>query len=369
MSIELTIPEIGKYEIMENHIKCDDKCDLSSLEKAGFIFSKNSSGCKIVMPEISSPRKIYFMATYLDVDSGFLLSNYGKMGPFIPLYNLYDGIRRKVPLFNKQDFLSNLEELKLVYYKTEGRSRSVEFDVPKLFNFTSIVSDETSSLIKNYLYIEGYLVEKRANSEDEEEYYKNILQEIYDEVHQAFYTYYQMIDTLLETNSCTSNESILEQEKLNMSIHNQTSLYNDSSGHFLVKGGAWIVDSTWLDQSEAYLPWNFEGGTYKINKTQALFTNLMDLLVFQEDEYAKVYAALHSDGDELKKVIKSSSIKDIVKGSYLSSVVKQKESSILNIAIYPTDADVFDEYSDTPERMFMYNRRYFLLISSILNKL
>lgn len=342
MSIELIFPQYEDFKQMTTYMQDG----VETLRNAGFVFKSASTPCKLIIPEVTSPKSIYFMATDLDIKSGMLLSNYQKLGPFVALYDLYGALSKKVPFFNKEEFLANLESLKLEYLGST-------FDLDKLFNFTSVSS--TTSLVRNYLYREGLLGEMPKSPPN------LVFEEIYSEI-KSIYTVYAELIEYLRRHKVSDNQNFIEQESRAIRESRYLTYYAIPTNRVNTINGSWMVDASYKYQRSVI------ASPREFNKSQVLFTNLMELVKLSDDsEYAQIYASLHSSPDDIKKVIKNSSIKDIVKGSYLSSIVKKKEKSLIGIDYANLRNTSLSGH--LRDNIVSYNKRYILILSSLLDKL
>ena len=102
--------------------------------------------------------------------------------------------------------------------------------------------------------------------------------------------------------------------------------YNPEALDFMTQGADWVYDNTY-NKIETK-----QDKVYKEGKAIKLFSNLNELLRASknQDEEMELYNTLSEDYEIAKKQIKKTSFKDILKGSYLTNVLKNA-SSIFNL--------------------------------------
>ena len=90
----------------------DTISDINQMTPIQISVLKDKKHITIEGPVVESGRIIYFMGGTLDVDTGYMLSSYDK-GSGFAIFNLYDYLFLQDSQFDKDEFLLNLENLKL----------------------------------------------------------------------------------------------------------------------------------------------------------------------------------------------------------------------------------------------------------------
>ena len=332
---------------------------------------------------IDSPRTIYFMGGVLDIETGYMLSSYNKE-PGFAMLNIYDFFFLRDPDFDKDSFLYQLEDLKLNYIGTETDFEMIVdhllYKDPKSKNLSdnsSITKKALAQLDPKYknkdkkpvnikqiskelfLHVSAYLSLRKYfndflnrflnSSENIKELYPQkyqsdarfkILQDDYNYIagirsnlynFTSYYPFYNCVSySYLEHFSMLSVE---EQEEYELPTEYTKFLENESE---------WIYDKSYVYTDDESKP--------KIGKAEKLFNNLKDLMsaAKSSDEEVELYNTLTEDYDVAKKQIKKTSFKEIIKGSYLTNVLK----NVKNFLKKDKDSDVSGlDNSITPGRL------------------
>lgn len=332
---------------------------------------------------IDSPRTIYFMGGVLDIETGYMLSSYNKE-PGFAMFNIYDFFFLRNPDFDKDSFLYQLEDLKLNYIGEENDFEMVVdhllYKDPKSKNLS-----DNSSITKKAL---AQLDPKYKNKDNKKMNIEQIAKELFLNV-SAYLSLRKYFNDFLNR-FLNSSENIKDlypqkyqsdarfkilQDDYNYIAGIRSNLYNFTSYYpfyncasysylehfsmlsveeqeeyelptvytkFLENESEWIYDKSYIYTDDENKP--------KIGKAEKLFNNLKDLMsaAKSSDEEVELYNTLTEDYDVAKKQIKKTSFKEIIKGSYLTNVLK----NVKNFLKKDKDSDVSGlDKSITPGRL------------------
>ena len=332
--------------------------------------SPDNDRLAIIGPYVTSPRSVYFLGLQLDVDTGFILSSSVSGEDGFLLFPLYDYLSEGIKGFNKEIFLANLEYLKMnkVGEKKPGKFTDI---------ITFLLQDtDTNSVVD----IEGSICRKTLRKLDTSTKSGNSVNNQKDGVDLTtlsmdLFLQMQMCldvrDTLNRIIPISTEDTLSLQQEIgqpiwdnkplmyrdlyilddedgifnsritrgaNMSV-NYVDSYFDSDNYddfysgnqdamkdfFELSPGSleamqsadWIYDNTY---NKIYTK---SDDAYKEGKAIKLYSNLSELMEASKgDEDIEMYNLFKEDYDVAKKEIKKTSLKDIVKGSYLTNVLK-----------------------------------------------
>lgn len=246
-------------------------------------------------------RTVYFQGYSLDVDTGNIYFSPHRINTPVLLGNYFEAMREKVPTFNESEFLYKLECFKL----TEIESATL---------FTSEVPTISSgSICKRYLVADTATGVSFA--QETCDFFKAII-----EIAKGIS---EFLGSLRRDGSY-----ILVDDDDFMGCY-----FNGAPNYFrtLAVRTGYKSDLSTLNQvTQMY---GLENPGVGVEK----FLNAKDLLGVSSDADDQIIGALSSDAETLKKVIKASPLKDFIKGSVLSSVVKKKDYLVNSLLIDFTD--------------------------------
>ena len=326
-----------------------------------------------------SPKTVYFLGLQMDVDTGCILSSYNQNeGGFI-LLSFYDLMRIEIPNFDKDVFLANLEELKM---NRIGEKKPGSFaDICELLftnTHSNISSDISGSICRNALKSMGTQSKKGEKVDRlDSDFFKDLSVKIFIHMQMCLDIRRNIrflirrdvenlrpldatkLDKGSDRNMKKDRLTILEDEEGIFNTYyiysetsessnfvenyfigdNYASFFEGNPGAFaeffasnpnsldlMAQGADWAYDNTYNKINTKH------DKAYKEGKAIKLFSNLNELLRAskKQDEEMELYNTLSEDYDVAKKAIKKTSFKDIIKGSYLTNILKNV-SSIFNI--------------------------------------
>ena len=334
----------------------DEISDMNKMTPIQINISKDKKHITIEGPVVESGRVIYFMGGTLDIDTGYMLSSYDK-GSGFAMFNLYDFLFLQDPQFDKDEFLLNLENLKLnevgnkynfkevvkMLFSTENKDRTINPNnsiCNKALKTLQVESKNGSSIVTKrddkfydklavelFLNVSAYLdfrrildyfirniaqdSDKFKNLDGEKDFGYKIIEDDFNLITNSSIRYAEWIDEktpaytyLTYYNSFASNT----QEEFK---------FTKDLTRFLEDDANWVYD-------RSYNTLRFSDKKPKEGKANRLFNNLKELLRVSknQDDEAELYNTLTEEYDVAKKKIKKTSFKDIIKGSYLTNVLK-----------------------------------------------
>ena len=334
--------------------------DINDMTPVKIIVSKDRKNITIEGPIVEGGRIVYFMGGTLDIDTGYMLSSYGKEAGFA-LFNLYDFLFLQDPQFDKEEFLLNLEDLKL---NEIGNKCNFDDVVRKLFSTENVNNriDENGSISKKAL--KTLQVESKNGAtlmvKRDDKFYDKLAKELMLNV-SAYLDFRRILNRFITSISGDSDKltalegrtdpyfkvvsdefnilsnahikaSTVTSEWITEKLPAYTYLkyynsldpktqeefsYTKGITKFLSEDANWMYDRSY-DSLRSYDKKPKEG------KAERLFNNLKELLGVSknQDDEIELYNTLTEDYDVAKKAIKKTSFKDIIKGSYLTNVLK-----------------------------------------------
>ena len=341
----------------------DTISDINQMTPIQISILKDKKHITIEGPVIESGRIIYFMGGTLDVDTGYMLSSYDK-GSGFAMFNLYDFLFLQDPQFDKDEFLLNLENLKLnevgnkynfkevvkMLFSTENKDRTINPNSSICNNALKTLRVESkngSSLVTKrddkfydklarelFLNVSAYLDFRRIL----DQFMRNITRDVdkFKNLNGEKDFAYKIVEDDFNLITNTSNYAQWIDEKT--PAYTYLTYYNSFASNtqeefkftkdltrFLEGDANWVYD-------RSYNTLRFSDKKPKEGKAERLFNNLKELLRVSknQDDEMELYNTLTEEYDVAKKKIKKTSFKDIIKGSYLTNVLKNV-STVLRI--------------------------------------
>ena len=332
--------------------------------------SPDNDRLAIIGPYVTSPRTTYFLGLQLDVDTGFILSSYNTGEDGYLLFPLYDYLSEGIPGFNKEVFLANLEYLKMnkIGEKNPGKFTDIISFLLKDTDVNSAVDSEGSvcrrvlrkldtttkagnsvnsqkdgvdlTTLSMDLFLQMQMcldIRDTLNriipsrTEDTMNYQQKVGNPLWDKKPFLFKDLY-----ILDDEDGVYNNRLLRGNDMS---YNYVDNYFDSDSYDLFYSGKQDAMKEFYELSPGSLEamqsadWIYDNtynkirsksdDAYKEGKALKLFSNLNELMEASKgDEDVEMYNLFKEDYDVAKKAIKKTSFKDIIKGSYLTNVLK-----------------------------------------------
>ena len=376
----------NKYITRVNDKMADEINRVKKYTNVEVRISKDCDQLEIIGPFVSSPRTVYFLGLQLDVDLGFLLSSRKQNEDGFILFPLYDYLSEEIEGFDKDAFLIKLEDLKMnkIGEKKPGTFQEIMSDLLTDVG-GKIKQDDSSSICRKALktldvsskggesvnssgdidvktlamdlflqmqmcldirsILERIIPEGVANmfilqkntGKIGDDYTRDDLKDLYvlDDEDGIYGNIYSAIYTVRHRNNFA--DYYFESDVYDK-FYNGDKEYLDNFLRFAVDQmteADWIYDITYNKIKTR------SHKEYKKGKALKLYDNLDELMnVSKGDEEMEAYNTLKEPYDVAKKQIKKTSLKDILKGSYLTNILK-------NVASIFTKGDDLDNFADT----------------------